>query len=60
MPAGGLLDGGNQINREALLLVVLLMGGLVLTGIGILGEYVGKIYLETKHRPSFIIESIVE
>ena len=45
---------------KALLLVILLMGGLVLTGIGIIGEYIGKIYLETKHRPSFIIESIVE
>jgi len=45
---------------KALLLVILLMGGLILTGIGIVGEYVGKIYLETKHRPSFIIESIVE
>lgn len=45
---------------KMLLIVILLMGGLTLTGIGIIGEYVGKIYLETKHRPSFIIESIVE
>ncbi len=45
---------------KTLLLAILLMGGLILTGIGIVGEYVGKIYLETKHRPSFIIESIVE
>lgn len=45
---------------KVLLVVVLLMGGLILTGIGIVGEYVGKIYLETKHRPPYIIESIVE
>ena len=45
---------------KTLILLVLLMGGLILTGIGIIGEYIGKIYLETKHRPSFIIESIVE
>jgi len=45
---------------KTLLLIVLLMGGLSLTGIGIVGEYVGKIYLEVKHRPPFIIESIVE
>lgn len=45
---------------ETLLLAILLMGGLILTGIGILGEYIGKIYLETKQRPRFIIESIVE
>ena len=45
---------------KTLLLVVLLMGGLILTGLGVVGEYIGKIYLEAKHRPSFIIESIVE
>ena len=47
-------------SAKALIVIVLLMGGLILTGIGIVGEYIGKIYLETKHRPSFIIESIVE
>lgn len=45
---------------KVILLVVILMGGLILTGIGIVGEYVGKIYLETKHRPPYIIEKIVE
>lgn len=45
---------------KLLLLVMLLMGGLTLTGIGIVGEYVGKIYLETKRRPPFIIEKIVD
>ena len=47
-------------SAKLLLLAVLLMGGLILVGLGIIGEYIGKIYLETKHRPSFIIESIVE
>ncbi len=45
---------------KTILLVVILMGGLVLTGIGIVGEYAGKIYLETKRRPSYFIEKIVE
>ena len=45
---------------KVILLVLLLMGGLTLTGIGIIGEYVGKVYLETKHRPLYIIESIIE
>lgn len=43
-----------------LLVLLLLLGGLTLTGIGVVGEYVGKIYLETKHRPPYIIEKIVE
>ena len=32
------------------------IGGLQLLAIGIIGEYIGKIYLETKERPKFIID----
>jgi glycosyltransferase involved in cell wall biosynthesis len=35
------------------------IGGLVLFSIGIVGEYIGKIYLETKRRPRFQIEKIL-
>lgn len=33
-----------------------LFGGLILLSLGIIGEYIGKMYMETKHRPRFIIE----
>ena len=36
------------------------LGGLQLTAIGVIGKYIGKIYLETKHRPPYIIEEIIE
>ena len=36
------------------------IGGLQLLAIGIIGEYIGKIYLETKRRPRFIIEKILD
>ncbi len=36
------------------------LGGLQLLAIGIVGEYIGKIYLETKERPKFIIETDLE
>ena len=35
------------------------IGGLILLSIGILGEYIGKIYLETKHRPKFHVEQFI-
>lgn len=36
------------------------LGGLQLLAIGVIGEYIGKIYLETKARPNFIIETNLE
>lgn len=36
------------------------IGGLQLLAIGIIGEYIGKIYLETKARPKYIIEINLE
>ncbi|MBQ1507125.1 MAG: glycosyltransferase, partial [Ruminococcus sp.] len=36
------------------------IGGLQILAIGIIGEYIGKIYLETKRRPRFIVETFLE
>jgi glycosyltransferase involved in cell wall biosynthesis len=35
------------------------IGGLILLGLGIVGEYIGKIYLEIKKRPRFTIEEML-
>ncbi len=36
------------------------IGGLQLLAIGVVGEYIGKIYLETKDRPKYIIETVLD
>jgi undecaprenyl-phosphate 4-deoxy-4-formamido-L-arabinose transferase len=34
--------------------------GLALFGIGLLGEYVGRIYLQVRQRPKYLISAVVE
>lgn len=36
--------------------IVLFIGGIQLIGIGILGEYIGRLYMESKRRPIYIID----
>lgn len=43
----------------SLTLIVLLIGGVQLIMIGILGEYVGRLYMQSKERPLFIIEEYI-
>ena len=53
------IGGSGPFNWKIVTISVWGVGGMILTALGIVGEYVGKIYLETKKRPRFIIESIV-
>ena len=39
----------------SMMITVLFIGGVQMLSLGVIGEYVGRTYLETKHRPRFII-----
>lgn len=53
------IQGNVVTGWSSLLFSLWFIGGLLLLSIGIIGEYIGKIYTEVKHRPRYIIEKSV-
>lgn len=43
----------------SMIAVVTFLGGVQLLGIGILGEYVGKTYTESKKRPIYLVKKLI-
>tara|TARA_B100001059_G_scaffold233041_1_gene272203 strand:+ start:85 stop:1104 length:1020 start_codon:yes stop_codon:yes gene_type:complete len=44
----------------SMMVVQLALGGIQLLSIGLMGEYIGRIFIETKNRPLYLIQSVVD
>lgn len=54
------LTGSGVAGWASMVSILCFLGGVQLLSIGVIGEYVGKIYLETKQRPRYIIAETTE
>ena len=53
--AGNALLGNTIVGWASTVCIICFLGGIQLLAIGVIGQYVGKIYMESKHRPRYII-----
>jgi len=53
-----ILYGIDLPGYASLLTTILFLGGMQMIGIGVIGEYIGKMYMEAKRRPPYIIEGM--
>jgi glycosyltransferase involved in cell wall biosynthesis len=55
-----LIFGVDLPGYASLIVAVLFLGGIQLIGIGVLGEYIGRIYIDVKRRPHYFIRAVHE
>ncbi|HEY9277530.1 MAG TPA: hypothetical protein VIO87_04935 [Methylotenera sp.] len=54
-----MISGVDVPGYASLLVAVLFMGSMQLVSVGLIGEYIGRLYVEAKRRPIFIVRRTI-
>ena len=54
------VSGETIVGWTSLVVSLWFLGGLILLSIGVIGEYIAKIYLEVKRRPRFLVQDFID
>jgi glycosyltransferase involved in cell wall biosynthesis len=54
-----LFYGADVAGYPSLIVAILFFSGINMVGLGILGEYVGRVFIEVKHRPLYLVNSMI-
>ena len=53
------VKGGRRFSFTALVVIIVFLSGVQLLFLGVIGEYVGRVYEETKARPVYVVRRVV-
>ena len=55
-----ILNGVDAPGYASIFIAVTFLGGIQLMGIGIIGEYLGRTYIESKRRPVYLVKDLFD